>query len=75
MFKEDTQNELIGYISRMDEGEQEKLLDALKKKELYRQAAALDAKGRKMKKGKKITIDEVCAIVREVRRENARKRA
>ncbi len=31
MFKEDTQNELIGFINRMDESEQKHLLDALKK--------------------------------------------
>ncbi len=76
MFKEDTQNELIGYISRMAEGEKRELLKDLKKKELYKRALELDRKQRAFNKGKKrISDEEICEIVRDVRRKHARKRA
>lgn len=76
MFKEDTQNELIGYISRMGEGERKRLLESLKKQEVYKKVVEADKKQRAFNKGKKkMTDDEVVAIVRQIRRKNARKRA
>ena len=76
MFKEDTQNELMGYISRMEESEQKGLLDALKKRDLLKRAAALDKKQRAFNKGrKKMSDDEIVEIVRSIRKANARKRA
>jgi hypothetical protein len=76
MFKEDTQNELMGFISRMDESEQKGLLDALKKRDLLKRAAALDKNQKAFNKGrKKMSGDEIVEIVRSIRRANARKRA
>ncbi len=76
MFKEDTRNELMGYISRMEESEQKNLLDALKNRDLMKRAAALDKKQRAFNKGrKKISDDEIVEIVRSIRKANARKHA
>ena len=76
MFKEDTQNELIGFINRMDESEQKHLLDALKKRDLVKRAAELDKKQRAFNKGKKrVSDNEIVRIVRSIRKANARKHA
>ena len=76
MLRENIKNELISYISRLDEGEQTDLLAAIKNRELLKQAMELDTKQRSFKKGRKLpTMYEIVKTVREVRAKNAKKAA
>ena len=73
MVKDDPQTELIAYIRELDSSEQISLLKQLKLRKALAEARALDKKLRVKNKGKKlITDDEIAAIVRGIRKRNAK---
>jgi hypothetical protein len=68
--------ELLNYISKLDENEQADLLDAIKNRELLKQAGELDSKQRAYNKGKKLpTMFEVVKVIRGLRNQHAKKAA
>lgn len=74
MYSESTDNQIAEYVTRMAQSEKEQLIDILRKKYLHDRAKALDSKGKKIKKGTKISMDEIAAMVRKIRKENAARR-
>ncbi len=76
MIKEKVKKELLGYISKLDEGEQADLLDAFKNRELLKQAVELDKKQSAYNKGKKLpTMHEIVKVIKGVRGQHAKKAA
>jgi hypothetical protein len=76
MPKEKVKKELLNYISKLDENEQADLLDAIKNRELLKQASELDSKQKAYNKGKKLpTMFEIVKVIRNIRGHHAKKAA
>jgi len=76
MLKEAVKKELFSYISKLDEKEQVDLLDAIKNRELLKQAIELDNKQKAYSKGKKLpTMHQIVKTIGEVRNQHAKKAA
>jgi len=68
--------ELLNYISKLDAGEQADLLEAIKSRELLKQALRLDSLQRAFNKGKKLpAMRDIMQAVAEVRSEHAKSSA
>ena len=67
-----TLTKIVAVIERLDSSAQEALLSNVKKFEVTLKAQRLDAS---VKKGKKPSVNEIVAIVRKVRKTNAKEKA
>jgi len=76
MLKGKVKKELLGYLSKLDEKEQADLLDAIKGRELLKQAVGLDNKQQQYNKGKKVpSMREIVKVITSVRSQYAKKAA
>jgi len=76
MFIEGANTELVSYISRLHESEQNSLLKQLKLREALLRARELDRKQKFSNNGMQVlSSDEIVSIVRNVRKKNAKSSA
>ena len=76
MIKEKVKKELLTYIGKLDATEQADLLDAIKSRELLKQALELDTKQKAFNKEKKLpSMHEIVKVITNIRGQNAKKAA